>query len=65
MHETDKGRGQDDVLTAISTRREIVEEAIDSKIHEISKRGTRAATVEIEEYRRCLQQQRDELKGNI
>lgn len=52
----------DEFVEAISACREMVEGAIDSEVQEIREKATRAASVEIEEYRQYLRQQRTELE---
>ena len=54
--------GSDKLAEAIAACRETVEKAIDSEVREVRKKATRAATVEIEEYRQYLRQRRDELE---
>lgn len=61
LGETEHTVGKDELLEAISACRETVEEAIDSEVREVRENATRAATVEIEEYRQYLRQRRDEL----
>lgn len=62
LAETGHTIASDEVAKAISACREIVENAIDPEVREVRKKATRAATVEIEEYRKYLRQQRDELE---
>lgn len=48
---------------AITACGELVETAIDPELQDIRKKATRAATVEIEEYRQFLRQRQDELES--
>lgn len=52
-----------ELTEAIAACREMVRVEIDSNIEDIREKATRAASVEIEEYRQYLQQRRDELKA--
>ena len=52
---------RDEFTDALAACRSTVEDSIDSTIRETRERATRAATVEIEEYRQYLRQRRDEL----
>ena len=60
--ETGHTIGDNEIVKAMSACREVVEGAIDPEVREVRQKATRAATVEIEEHRQYLRQQRDELK---
>ncbi|MFC6953487.1 hypothetical protein [Halorubellus litoreus] len=61
------GRPVDDTAlkNALGTVRSNIENEVAPVVHETRERATRAAKVELEEYRKFVQQRRDELEGEI
>lgn len=59
----DRTPESNELTEAIAACRELVEIAIDSELRDIREKATRAANVEIEEYRQYLRQRQDELES--